>query len=67
MMVMEIFVVVNILKFINYYFCNKFYFIFLQDTNIDKSLVAVPLINKTLEDNPIYSTPILIIAGWFFI
>jgi hypothetical protein len=36
------------------------------DTNVDKNLVAVPLVNKTLEDNPIYSTPILIIAGWFF-
>ncbi|CAF0873469.1 unnamed protein product [Didymodactylos carnosus] len=31
--------------------------------NVDKSLSPVALLNKTLEDNPIYSTPILIIAG----
>lgn len=36
---------------------------FIVDFNVDKSLVPVPLINKTLEDNPIYSTPILVIAG----
>jgi hypothetical protein len=36
-----------------------------KDTNVDKSLAAVSLINKTLEDNPIYSTPILVIAGLF--
>jgi hypothetical protein len=33
------------------------------DVNVDKSLVPVPLMNKTLQDNPIYSTPILVIAG----
>jgi hypothetical protein len=38
---------------------------FPKDTNVDKSLAAVPLLNKTLEDNPIYSTPILVIAGLF--
>ena len=38
-------------------------FSFLVDTNVDKSLVTLPLINKTLEDNPIYSTPILVISG----
>jgi len=26
----------------------------------------VPLLNKTLEDNAIYSTPIVVIAGWKF-
>jgi hypothetical protein len=48
-------------------FCSRYdgYGDFCSDTNVDKSLVAVPLINKTLEDNPIYSTPILVIAGLF--
>ena len=39
---------------------------FFLDTNVDKTLVAVPLVNKTLEENSMYSTPILVIAGWFF-
>jgi hypothetical protein len=34
-----------------------------EDINVDKSLASVPLLNKTLEDNPIYATPILVIAG----
>ena len=34
-----------------------------QDNNVDKNLAPVPLLNRTLEDNPIYSTPILVIAG----
>ena len=34
-----------------------------SDINVDRSLLAVPLINKTLEDNPIYTTPILVVAG----
>lgn len=38
---------------------------FSLDTNVDKSLSPVPLVNKTLEDNPIYSTPIVVIAGSF--
>lgn len=33
------------------------------DINVDKSLSPIPLINKTLENNPIYATPILVIAG----
>jgi hypothetical protein len=37
----------------------------LKDANVDKNLAAVALVNKTLEDNPIYSTPILVIAGLF--
>jgi hypothetical protein len=37
----------------------------LKDSNVDKNLAAVSLVNKTLEDNPIYSTPILVIAGLF--
>ncbi|CAF2720777.1 unnamed protein product [Rotaria sp. Silwood2] len=46
-------------------FCSRYdgYGDFCSDTNIDKNLFTIPLINKTLEDNPIYSTPILIIAG----
>ncbi|CAF1042224.1 unnamed protein product [Rotaria sordida] len=46
-------------------FCSRYdgYGDFCTGTNLDKNLVAIPLINKTLEDNPIYSTPILIIAG----
>ena len=36
-----------------------------KDTNVDKNLIAIPLLNKTMEDNPIYSTPILVIAGLF--
>ena len=38
---------------------------YFEETNVDKSLSAVPLLNRTLEDNPIYSTPILVIAGRF--
>ncbi|CAF1025761.1 unnamed protein product [Adineta steineri] len=46
-------------------FCSRYdgYGDFCSDANIDKHLIAVPLLNKTLEDNPMYSTPILIIAG----
>ncbi|CAF0806787.1 unnamed protein product [Rotaria sp. Silwood1] len=46
-------------------FCSRYdgYGDFCSDTNIDKNLFTIPLINKTLEDNPIYSTPILVIAG----
>ena len=33
------------------------------DNNVDKNLAPVPLLNRTLEDNPTYSTPILVIAG----
>ncbi|CAF3511522.1 unnamed protein product [Rotaria socialis] len=46
-------------------FCSHYdgYGDFCSDTNVDKNLVPIPLINKTLEDNPIYSTPILVIAG----
>ncbi|CAF1001251.1 unnamed protein product [Rotaria sordida] len=46
-------------------FCSRYdgYGDFCTGTNLDKNLVAIPLINKTLEDNPIYLTPILIIAG----
>ncbi|CAF0885021.1 unnamed protein product, partial [Didymodactylos carnosus] len=46
-------------------FCSRYdgYGDFCSDTNVDKNLQPVPLLNKTLEDNPIYSTPILIIAG----
>lgn len=42
-----------------------FCFSYFEDNNVDKNLAAVSLVNKTLEDNPIYSTPILVIAGWF--
>lgn len=34
-----------------------------SDVNVDKSLSPVSLVNKTLEDNPVYSTPIVVIAG----
>ncbi|CAM4823109.1 unnamed protein product [Rotaria magnacalcarata] len=46
-------------------FCSRYdgYGDFCSDTNVDKDLVPIPLINKTLEDNPIYSIPILVIAG----
>ncbi|CAF1035789.1 unnamed protein product [Rotaria sp. Silwood1] len=46
-------------------FCSRYdgYGDFCSDANVDKSLATVSLINKTLEDNPIYSTPILVIAG----
>lgn len=46
-------------------FCLRYegYGDFCSELNVDRSLVAVPLVNKTLEDNPIYSTPILVIAG----
>ncbi|CAF3010399.1 unnamed protein product [Rotaria sp. Silwood2] len=46
-------------------FCSRYdgYGDFYSDTNVDKNLATVPLFNKTLEDNPIYSTPILAIAG----
>ncbi|CAF3774801.1 unnamed protein product [Adineta steineri] len=46
-------------------FCSRYdgYGDFCSDTNVDKSLATVSLLNKTLEDNPIYSTPILVIAG----
>ncbi|CAF0787597.1 unnamed protein product [Adineta ricciae] len=46
-------------------FCSRYdgYGDFCSDANVDKSLASVPLLNKTLEDNAIYSTPILVIAG----
>jgi len=46
-------------------FCSRYdgYGDFCSDTNVDKNLSPVPLVNKTLEDNPIYSTPIVVIAG----
>ncbi|CAF2618163.1 unnamed protein product [Rotaria sp. Silwood2] len=46
-------------------FCSRYdgYGDFCSDTNVDKNLATLSLINKTLEDNSIYSTPILIIAG----
>ncbi|CAF1025896.1 unnamed protein product [Adineta ricciae] len=46
-------------------FCSHYedYGDFCSETNVDKSLSAVPLLNRTLEDNSIYSTPILVIAG----
>lgn len=46
-------------------FCSRYdgYGDFCSDANVDKSLTPVSLLNKTLEDNPIYSTPILVIAG----
>ncbi|UJR23354.1 hypothetical protein I4U23_026366 [Adineta vaga] len=46
-------------------FCSRYdgYGDFCSDVNVDKSLSSVPLLNKTLEDNPIYSTPILVVAG----
>jgi hypothetical protein len=37
--------------------------LFSSDINVDRSLLTVPLINKTLEDNPVYATPILVVAG----
>ena len=40
-------------------------FVSFKDANVDKNLAAVSLVNKTLEDNPIYSTPILVVAGLF--
>ena len=40
-------------------------FLYFKDTNVDKNLAPVGLLNNTLEDNPIYSKPILVIAGWF--
>ena len=36
-----------------------------KDANVDKNLSPVPLLNRTLEDNPIFTTPILVIAGSF--
>ena len=33
------------------------------DDNIDKPLLPAPIINKTLEDHPVYTTPILVVAG----
>jgi hypothetical protein len=60
MMVMEIFVAVKRIFELYLKFCLPF-----EDTNVDKNLAAVALVNKTLEDNPIYSTPILVIAGLF--
>ncbi|CAF0770892.1 unnamed protein product [Rotaria sordida] len=46
-------------------FCSRYdgYGDFCSDTNVDKNLANIPLINKTLEDNSIYSIPILVIAG----
>lgn len=46
-------------------FCSKYdgYGDFCLNENIDKRLLPVPIINKTLEDHPIYETPILIVAG----
>jgi hypothetical protein len=37
--------------------------VFALERNIDRPLESIPLLNKTLEHNPIYSTPILIVAG----
>lgn len=61
-MVTEIFVVVNWNEFKK----KRKKELVLSDTNVDKSLTPVPLLNKTLEDNAIYSTPIVVIAGWEF-
>ncbi|CAF3530075.1 unnamed protein product [Rotaria socialis] len=46
-------------------FCSRYdgYGDFCSDTNVDKNLAPIGLLNKTLEDNPIYSIPILVIAG----
>ena len=46
-------------------FCSKFdgYGDFCYDHNVDKQLKPIPLINKTLDDHPIFSIPILIIGG----
>lgn len=57
---MEIFVVVRREDGIEFEYLCVF-----KDTNVDKNLAPVPLVNRTLEDNPIYSTPILVIAGLF--
>ncbi len=46
-------------------FCSRYdgYGDFCINENIDKPLRPAPLINKTLEDHPVYTTPIVIIAG----
>jgi hypothetical protein len=48
-------------------FCSRYdgYGDFCINENIDKPLRPAPVINKTLEDHPVYSTPIVIIAGKF--
>lgn len=31
--------------------------------NIDKPLIAAPIINKTLEEHPVYNTPIMVVGA----
>jgi hypothetical protein len=46
-------------------FCSRYdgYGDFCASENIDKPLKPAPIINKTLEDHPVYNTPIYIIGG----
>lgn len=40
----------------SFYFCCK-------AENIDKPLLAAPIINKTLEDHPVYDTPVMVVGA----
>ncbi len=46
-------------------FCSRYdgYGDFCSSDNVDKPLKPAPIINKTLEDHPVYNTPIYIIGG----
>lgn len=46
-------------------FCSRYdgYGDFCTNENIDKPLRPAPIINKTLEEHPVYNMPIIIIAG----
>jgi hypothetical protein len=39
---------------------------FQKDENIDKPLKPAPIINKTLEEHPVFNIPIVIIGGKAF-
>ncbi|CAF0720231.1 unnamed protein product [Brachionus calyciflorus] len=46
-------------------FCSRYdgYGDFCQNENVDKPLNPAPIINKTLEDHPVYRTPIFVISA----
>lgn len=46
-------------------FCSRYdgYGEFCVSENIDKQLKPAPIINKTLEDHPVYNIPIVIVGG----
>lgn len=46
-------------------FCSRFdgYGDFCTSENIDKPLLPAPIINKTLEEHPVYNTPIMVVGA----